>query len=299
MSVHVTIYGIYLIISLVAIVLMNMNSLRNILLKLVVAALLPGMGWLLPIMWPRFFIRNSGKEFSEYVKKQQEEHTVKRIGIYKQLEKKKELDVIPIEDALVVSEHHDRRQVMIDVLKQDAINYIEILQRAVSNEDTETSHYAVSAIMEVKRKLLLLLEDLTVKYENDHTNSNIVFAYVEVLRKFLKSGFLDHRTMRKYQFTYLSALQRLLNISEDEEWIYQEKIDMELLLELYSDAEHTGRLYLEHFQDSENSYLSLLKVYFVTKSKIKLQSTLEQLKKAPVRLSNHAITMVRFWSEGA
>ncbi|MCR8657590.1 hypothetical protein [Paenibacillus endoradicis] len=296
---YIAYYGIYLVVSFVLIVFLNVKSIRNITTKFVIVALLPGVAWLLPIMWPNAFIRNSGKEFSDYVFRQQQEHTIKRIGIYKQLEKKKELNVIPIEDALVVSQHHDRRQVMIDVLKQDAINYIEILQQAVSNEDTETSHYAVSAIMEVKRKLLLSLEELSVKYENDFSDKTITLAYVEVLRKFLKSGFLDVRTMRKYQFTYLSVIQRVLTLEEKEEWLYQEKIDMELLLELYGDAEQTGQQYLEHFPDSEQAFLSLLKVYFSTKSKVKLQSTLEQLKKAPVRLSNHAITMVRFWSEGA
>lgn len=292
-------YGIYIIISLIVIVLTNVRSLRNIASKFITAALLPGVAWLLPSMWPKSITRHSGKEFSDYVQRQQQEHTIKRIGIYKQLEKEKELNVIPIEDALVVSQHQDRRQVMIDVLKQDAINYIEILQRAVSNEDTETSHYAVSAIMEMKRKLLLSLEELSVKFENESSDKIIAYAYVEVLSKFLKSGFLDKRTMRKYQFTFLSAIQRLLTLREEEEWLFQEKMDMELLLELYGDAENTGKKYLEHFPDSEKSYLALMKVYFATKSKAKLELTIDQLKKAPVRLSNQAITMVRFWSEGA
>lgn len=263
-----------------------------------VVGFLPVVGWILPIVWSGKPSKTSEQKFSDYVESQQQEHKIRRIGIYNELEKKRELDIIPIEDALVVSDHQDRRKVMIDVLKQDAMNYIEILQRAVSNEDTETSHYAVSAIMEMKRKLLLSLQDLSVKYENEQYNMQIVIAYVEVLREFLSSGFLDQRTRRKYQYTYLSVLTHLNKVSDDLEWVYVAKVDMEVQLELFVDAETTALLYLEHFPQSEDAYLALLKIYFVTRSKQKLNQTMSKLKGSTVRLSNHAITTVRFWSEG-
>lgn len=292
-------YGIYLIVSLAVIIILNWMNKRNIALKMIVVTFLPVVGWVLPMVWSRIRSEDSSKEFTDYIERQQEEHKVRRIGIYNEVEKYKELNVIPIEDALVVSEHQERRQVMIDVLKQDTINYIEILQRAVSNEDTETSHYAVSAIVELKRKLQISMQELTVKYENDQSNLHVVIAYVEVLREFMNSGFLDHRTLRKYQFTYLSVLNRLIVLAYETKWAYIAKVNMEIKLELYGDAEKTAQLFIENFPDNEDAYLSLLKVYFVTRSKQKLHLTLDKLKNSPVRLSNQALTTVRFWSEGA
>ncbi|URN96378.1 MAG: hypothetical protein NAG76_09240 [Candidatus Pristimantibacillus lignocellulolyticus] len=292
-------YGIYLIVSLAVIIILNWKNKRNIALKMIVVTFLPVVGWVLPMVWSRIRSEDSSKEFNDYIERQQEEHKVRRIGIYNEVEKYKELNVIPIEDALVVSEHQERRQVMIDVLKQDTINYIEILQRAVSNEDTETSHYAVSAIVELKRKLQISMQELTVKYENDQSNLHVVIAYVEVLREFMNSGFLDHRTLRKYQFTYLSVLNRLIVLAYETKWAYIAKVNMEIKLELYGDAEKTAQLFIENFPDNEDAYLSLLKVYFVTRSKQKLHLTLDKLKNSPVRLSNQALTTVRFWSEGA
>lgn len=293
------IYGIYLLLSVIIIVLSNRKSPQMCLLKLVVVAVLPVVGWLLPLFWPKAVYRKSKQQFDEYVLSQQEEHTVRRIGVYKQLERDKELNIIPIEEALLVSEHQTRRRVMIDVLKQDTINYMEILQRAVSNEDTETSHYAVSAIMEIKRKLLLALQDLSVKYESNQSDVYVVTTYAEVLREFMKSGFLDARTIMKYRYTYLSVLEQFIELSEQSDWAFQEKVDTELILELVANAEQSAQLYLEHFPKSEDAYLCLIKVYYVTKSYTKLQMTLDRLKQAPLRLSNQALTMVRFWSEGA
>ena len=292
-------FGIYLIVSWIAIIILNWKNKRNIAMKIIIVTFLPVVGWIFPMVWSRIRLEDSSKEFTEYIERQQEEHKVRRIGIYNEIEKNKELNVIPIEDALVVSEHQERRQVMIDVLKQDTINYIEILQRAVSNEDTETSHYAVSAIMELKRKLQISMQELTVKYENDQSNLHVVIAYVEVLREFMNSGFLDLRTLRKYQFTYLSVLNRLIVLAEETEWAYIAKVNMEIKLELYGDAEKSAQLFIENSPHNEDAYLALLKVYFVTRSKQKLHFTLDKLKNSPVRLSNQALTTVRFWSEGA
>ncbi|GKU77076.1 hypothetical protein [Paenibacillus sp. L3-i20] len=292
-------FGIYVFLSASLLALRYGRSISDWLLKLVIVTIFPIVGWLFPIFWPRKFYVHAGEEFHDYIMKQQEEHKVRHVGIYSMLEAEKELNVIPIEDALVVSEHHTRRRVMIDVLKQDSIHYLEILQTAVSNEDTETSHYAVSAIMEVKRKLLIAIQDLSVQYESQKHEPYMVQTYAEVLKGFLRSGFLDERTITKYQYTYLTVLEQFITLSDQSEWAYRDKIETELALGLYGIAEATSRSYLEQFPHSEETYLCLLKVYFETRSVSKLRHTLEQLKQSPIKLSNQALTLVRFWSEGA
>jgi len=291
-------YGIYLVVSFIVLLLLNWKSKPTAIIKLAIVACLPVVGWFMPILWIRKPRRNSEQEFANYVDSQQQEHKIRRIGVFHRIEKQRELDVVPIEDALVVSQHKDRRQVLIDVLKQDTIQYIEILQQAISNEDTETSHYAVSAIMELKRKLLISLQELEVRYEQEQHNPEVAKAYIEVLAIYLKSGFLDERTMRKYQYTYLSVLTHAYQQGEKEEWLFAAKLDIEIELGIYSDAEQTALQYVEHYPLSEQAYLSLLRVYFVIRSYQKLQQTLERLKSSPIRLTNQGLMMVRFWSRG-
>jgi len=295
----ILIYAAYLAVSLIIITVIYHGSRQGWLLRAIVVAVLPVVGWLLPLFWPKALYRQAGEQFDEYVIRQQEEHEVRQVGVYAKIERDKELNVIPIEDALVVSEHRTRRKVMIDVLKQDSIHYIDVLQRAVSNEDTETSHYAVSAIMETKRKLLIALQDLSVKYEKHRDDEYIVAAYAEIMKAYMSSGFLDERTLTKNRYTYLAVLEQLIALSEEQEWAHREKINTELILGQYSSAEESGLYYLKLCPRSEDAYLSLMKVYYETKSYEKLKATLEKLMNAPIRLSNQALTIVRFWSEGA
>ncbi|MCQ6562657.1 hypothetical protein [Paenibacillus mendelii] len=291
--------GIYILLSAALLGVYYRHSPREWLLRMVVVTVFPVIGWLFPVFWPGRLYKDAGGKLDAYIASQQKEMSVQHLGIYSKMETQKELDVLSIEEALLVSEHNTRRKVMIDVLKQDAINYLEILQTAVSNEDTETSHYAVSAIMEVKRKLTLSLQELSVQYENNKSDEHVLRAYTEVLKGYLRSGFLDERTLRKYKFIYLGVLEQYTEISQNAREAFVDKVDMELELERYAEAEETCRVFEQKYPHVENVYLCYLKVYFTIKSAEKLQHTLLMIKKSPLKLSNHALTMVRFWSEGA
>ncbi|CAN7581254.1 hypothetical protein LJR153_004251 [Paenibacillus sp. LjRoot153] len=217
--------------------------------------------------------------------------------VVSKLETEKEMNVVPLEEALLVNDISTRRRVMIDLLKQDSLDYLEVLQMAVSNEDTETSHYAVSAIMEMKRKITLNLQELAVKFEENKGDAHVLLSYSEILKSYLRSGFLDERTRIKYCYTYTNVLKLLIEQSPDLAEAYVDKINTDLGLEEYAEAEQTALLYLKQFPLHEDAYLSLMKVYFTMRAIEQLKSTLIQLRKSPIRLSNQALTIVRFWSE--
>ncbi|MFD2118071.1 tetratricopeptide repeat protein [Paenibacillus yanchengensis] len=290
---------LYILVSYAIIILCFKQTWPEKLLKMVVVTALPVVGWLMPIFFPRRLINQSDEKFADYVERQQEAHSIRNMGIHQIVGKEEELNVVSIEEALIVSEHKARRRVMIDVLKKDSMQYLDVLQQAVSNEDTETSHYAVSAIMEAKRKLVLSLQQLSVEYEENPYNEEVVKTYAEIIDGYMRSGFLDDRTMLQYRYTYLQVLDQYLLISNDLEWAFQEKIKIELKLGNYNGAEKSGQAYLQSYPYSENAYLHLLKIYYEMKSWTKLQQTLNLLKQSSVSLSNQALTVVRFWSEGA
>ncbi|WP_054956287.1 hypothetical protein [Paenibacillus dakarensis] len=290
---------VYMMISGALLLLNNRIFSREWLLKWILVSIFPVVGWLFPVFWPKLWLQKKDLETLEKLIEMDDEPDLQTSGLYMNLERHKELNVVSVEEALIVSDHSDRRAVMIDVLKQDVMKYMDILQTAVSNEDTETSHYAVSAIMEIKRKLTLSLQQLSVEYEVNKEDANIVSDYAEVLKGYMQSGFLDARTLRKYQFTYLLVLEQLILITPNNEAAYTEKINTELDLGDFQTAENTALTNLKEHPDSEEAYLSLLKVYFYMKSYLKIQETVDSIKRSPLRLSNRALTLVRFWSEGA
>lgn len=243
-------------------------------------------------------MENRGDVFSEYMANQTGEIFLEIAETGEGIDKRKELDIVPIEDALLVSDHSSRRKIMIDVLKLDTLQNMEVIKTAVLNEDAETSHYAVTAVMEVKRKLSIAMQELSVRYDQDKEDPSVVSVYAQVLKEYLKSGFLDEHTIRKYKYTYIQVLQQLILLQEENKETFEEKFKTELELKEYLQAENTCMDYFRRFPHAEEPYLSLMKLYFTTKSPIQMQSVLDKLIKSPIKLSNRGLVIVRYLSGG-
>jgi hypothetical protein len=124
-------------------------------------------------------------------------------------------------------------------------------------------------------------------------------AYAEVLKQYMRSGFLDERTLRKYKFTYIQLMEDLLNANFSAEFVYIEKSKTELELGLVAEAETTSKLFVERYPNNEDAHLNLMKIYFTSNSYMKLQQAITTIKKSRILLSNKGLTIIRYWSEGA
>lgn len=289
---------VYILLCGVALWFFYRQNRREWLLRWVCVSAFPVIGWLFPLFWPDSWLRRGSKTNEElFAEKGKAEF--EWMDIYTETQANRDRGVLAIEEALVVNEHAERRKVMLEVLKQDAMAYIDVLQKAVSNEDTETSHYAVSMVMEVKRKLTLSMQELSVQYEANRWDPDLLRAYANVIRDYIRSGFLDERTLQQYKFTYLAVLKDLIEAAPDTDFAFEEKTKTELELKRYTEAEQTATAYLQRCPDREEAYLLLIQVYYEMKSHKKLLETLDLLKQSPIRLSHRALTTVRFWSEGA
>lgn len=291
-------YMTYIVLSGFLLLLISNKNFKEWLLKMMIVTFLPVIGWTLPIVIANKFIKNKGELFGSYISQQDEDISLEILAIQEKIDKERELDIVPIEDALVVSNYSTRRKVMIDVLKEDTLQYMDILKTAVLNEDTETSHYAVTAVMEIKRKLSISMQELSVKFDQDKEDAHLSLAYALVLKAYMKSGFLDEQTIKKYKYIYIHVLSQLIRNGNENEETFKEKIETEMEMNEYSAAETTCYEYLRKYSNSEDPYICLLKLYYTTKSTIKMQGTLDELKKSTIKLSNRALTIVRYWSEG-
>lgn len=292
------IYILYMIISAIFLGFMAKKSVKEWFLKIIIVFFVPIIGWFFPIIWSKMLIPNKGETLDSYLKKQNDDIEIELLAKEETIEREKELNIIPIEEALVMSDFTTRRKVMLDVLKKDAMQYIDVIKMAVLNDDSETAHFAVAAVMEVKRKLSLSLQTFSVEFEKDPYHSMIARSYAQVLREYMKSGFLDEKTLKKYKYTYIQVLEQLIDNGEGDQITFEEKMKVEMELHEYANAEKTGLQYLQYFPGIEEPYICLLDYYYTTKSKISMQRVLDELMNSTIQFSNRALTIVRYWSGG-
>ena len=96
-------------------------------------------------------------------------------------DKKNAKNTVPIEEALIINSPKERRTIIMDVLNDNPKEYIEFLQKAGNNEDTEVVHYAVTAMVEIAKENDYLLQDLERQYAANPDDSTVLEKYTEFL----------------------------------------------------------------------------------------------------------------------
>lgn len=216
---------------------------------------------------------------------------------YLNLNVEKESNIVPIEEALIINNNKTKRMLLIEALKQDIYLSSSFLKKAVNDTDTETSHYAAAALMDLKNRLMTGLQALSVKYEDNRDDPEISNAYAEVIKRYISSGMLDSRSIKKYRYLHVQILENINRLEPDKREYFVERINTELKLKEYAKASQTCARFMELHGNNEEPYIMTLKLCFTLSDTRKFKKTLEQLKDSQIKLSYSALNKLRFWTE--
>lgn len=213
------------------------------------------------------------------------------------VDKEYEMEVLPLEEVLTVSSAKDRRRAMLNMLKMDISENLNLVRKAVENEDSETSHYAASALTDVFNQFNLELNDLQVKYDNDRSNQQTNTEFLDVVLRILNSGGLVGVEETKYYYMYINLMLNL------------EKYHWEAITEEYyammvkalqkvgklPDAEKWAELSLQRQPDVEQSYLNVMYIKYILGKEEEFEEILKKLTGSNIALSQKGLDIVRFW----
>lgn len=209
-----------------------------------------------------------------------------------------ETNVLSLEEALALRDPTQKRRQLLEVLKQDSSRYIDKLSIALRDDDAETSHYAASALFELKRTLDLNIQAMAVEVNNGRKDPEFIIGYLKVIKEYLDSGLLDTNSRRRYAGEYASFAQHLIREGYEDSEIFRCLI--EALTEIGEADKARGwcDVYLKAY-DTEPAYLTSLRFHYSLKDYRSFREVFNRLVKSDVRLSHEGLTIVRFWLEGA
>ncbi|WP_438446798.1 hypothetical protein [Gorillibacterium sp. sgz5001074] len=223
---------------------------------------------------------------------------VQQSCIYRRIDLEKEMNIVPLEEVLLLNDKETKRRKLIDALKDEAIKDLQILELAVKNDDTETSHYAATAVLELKRKLQLAMQASSEAYGQGDKGLEVLSTYAHALKRYTESGFLDQRSLQKYRYLYSHLLERIISTYPDQHDFFVEKIQCEMELGEYDEARTLCKTFLQHHPNSEMPYILEMKIYYSVRNYPMLQETVARLKGAFHKLSPQALQSIRNWSKG-
>ncbi|MFJ9499065.1 hypothetical protein [Brevibacillus centrosporus] len=286
---------LHILVSLLYGLLGRRRGQQEMLVRFLVVLFLPGAGLFLMVMTNAY--KRTAEQNENQLKLESEALMLgEEARIFRRPDLAKEMNVVSAEEILLVNDTSTRRKMLIDALKEQTIWQIRTLEIALQNEDTETVHYAAAALTQMRGKLQLQLQDLSVKYEANKQDIDVLKAYANVLKTYLNSSLLDERTYLKYTYTYSFVLESLLAVYTAEEMYYVDKINCDLTNKAYEKArEYCDKFQLAH-PDSDVPYVMSLKISYTLRKYDEFTAEMERLKSSSVRVSHSTLMLIRHWS---
>lgn len=286
---------IYMLISLIYFIYWYEENRQEGIFKLSVVLFLPVFGYLwFFLLWLRRRYMERHNEAAYLTCDIQEDKIVN--VIIKGLNEEKALNLVPMEEALLLNDNNIKRTMLLDMLKNDMSKYIFLLKTALCNEDTETSHYAATGIVEVKRKLVQSLQEWKQKYEKTKDKDVLIF-YAYALKAYQSSGLQDEVNERKTMAVYQDILKELLEFYSQEEAFFTDRINYEIEAGDFENAGFYCKKFLEAHKQSEKPYLMYLKLFYSLGDKRNFNNMLQTLEGSTLTLSHSTWGIIKFWME--
>lgn len=254
---------------------------------------LPGLGYLIYYI-PRIL----EKIIYEY--KYDRESLVKRFDFERSQERpylEGELNVVPIEDAMVISNNTEKRTLLLNQLKKDLFNNYRSLLPAENDEDSESAHYIAAAKMEVYRMHQQRWNEVLGKYEEDCNSIDVFHQVIEILEEIIESDVLSLKEKKLYKKKYCEILEIQMESNEEDIKTKEYKAYLNYLIEDKS-YEKAEKFWIDNHEAAkcEESYMMILKMYFQCNDKEKFYRCINELEEdKEVRLSADGLEKLRYW----
>lgn len=204
---------------------------------------------------------------------------------------------VPVEEAMVLNDPASKRTLMMDILSEGPQQYIELLQTARHDTDTEVSHYATTAMVELHKGFELRLQQCEQACLADATDLEALDRYRDALREYLDSGLAEGSLLAMYRNAYLQTLQRCSDLQGEPVGILRELFRVQVQLQNYSAAAETVALTLQKWPALADGYLMQLQLCAALHDGAGIQRTLGQLRAGGLYIPERDRQTVAFWAK--
>ncbi len=211
----------------------------------------------------------------------------------------KELNIIPISDAMVISNNVEKRKLLLEQLKKDIYNNYKNILIASNDSDSETAHYVASAKIEIYNKLNINLQSVMELYEKESSKLSNVYDVLIALIDIIDSKLLSVNESNIYKTKYCNIIENEfmsddIEIDEEKVSYFDKFIEYLVHLEDYDFVIPAFSKIPEEYKN-ENMYIQILKMYYSKNQKDNFKMTLDILCNSSLALSNEGVGIIRFW----
>lgn len=221
-----------------------------------------------------------------------------RVDVMEHPDVESEINLVPMEEAILIDDKEGLRQLLLTVLRGDVSRSINAVTKALNSADSEASHYAASAIMDINTEFQNTLQKFHAQLETTPNDKEVNQLFIEYLIKMLNTNFLSDMELKTYVYTLSQTCQSAYDYDKSylKTEYYSNLINLLVRIgDIQSAQLWTPRLMAEHPEEME-TYRCLLRFYYTTQDKDNFFTQLDRLKKSDVTIDKDLLDLIRLYS---
>lgn len=221
-----------------------------------------------------------------------------RVEVLERPDEESEMNLVPMEEAIMIENKESLRQLLLTVLRGDMSKSINAVTKALNSSDSEASHYAASAIMDITAEFQKTIQKFQAQLTENPEDLEVNQLYIEYLIQMLNTNFLSKMELK----TYVYELEHVCIAFYDHTPSGMKVEHMSGLIGLLTKIGdlQAAEPWLERIQkdypDDMEMYRCALHFYYDTKNKIKFFELLTSLKQSDVTVDKDLLEMIRIFN---
>lgn len=268
------------------------KKIQGCILKAVVMLLCPVVGgvfFILSYLWYKLF-------FSDPVDLSDVVFSKDRIKAVTHAEVERERNMVPLEEAIEITDAKELRKLMMNVVRGDIDKYLASISLALNSEDTEASHYAASVLQDALNDFRMNVEkQRQLVLQGGENQKFIAEELIDYMNQVLEQRvFTDLE-----QYNYVEVMDEICeiyyNAQPDEMNNNQyEAISMRLLeINDFENCKKWCERARYHYPNTLSTYTCQLKLYFTNGQKQRFFEVIEELKQSAVVVDSETLELIR------
>lgn len=252
-----------------------------------------------PLVGPAFFL-GSYFFYRLFYKQEAELSDVvfskERIETHLHADEEQGLNVVPLEEALAVSDTDSLRLLVMNVVRGDVQDSLASIALALNSEDSETSHYAASVLQDALNNFRMNVQKIYNEIKRGGEEQACYAAHlIEYMNDFLTQKIFTDMEQR----TFVMMMDEVGDILYEKNRAGMtshmfEAVCMRLLeIKEFDYCDKWCRRGIEEFPNTLSSYTCFLKLYFTSGQKDNFFEKLEELKKSNIVIDNETLELIR------
>ena len=222
----------------------------------------------------------------------------KRVDVVERPDESDEINLIPMEEAIMINDKENLRNLLLTVLRGDVKKSINAVTKALNSSDSEASHYAASAIMDIMNEFQKTLQKFYAQMDAEPDDTEVMVLYINYLSEMLGAGFLSELEEKTYIYSLQKGCERLFHADQTQlkPMHYTALISLLTKINDLQSSELWIQRFTTNYPDHIEMYRCALHHYFSIKDKIHFFEYMDRLKHSNIPIDNDMLELIRTFS---